>query len=127
MNILEVVSFAAVGVVIIKFLSEVGSKTVPYVRILIGLTIFTFATSQLDVVFQILRELASKINMEGAYLTIIFKIIGIAYISEFGYQLCKDAGEDGIGSKIQLAAKVMIFVVAAPVILALMELITQLL
>ncbi len=65
--------------------------------------------------------------MEGAYLTIIFKIIGIAYISEFGYQLCKDAGEDGIGSKIQLAAKVMIFVVAAPVILALMELITQLL
>ncbi|OOB78811.1 MAG: stage III sporulation protein AD [Epulopiscium sp. Nele67-Bin001] len=127
MNILQIVSFAAIGVVIIKFLSELGGKSAMYVRVLVGLTIFSFAATQLDVVFQIIQELAHKINMEGTYLTIIFKIIGIAYIAEFGHQMCKDAGEDGIGQKIQFAAKVMIFVVAAPVILALIELITQLL
>ncbi|ONI45204.1 stage III sporulation protein AD [Candidatus Epulonipiscium fishelsonii] len=127
MNILQIVSFAAVGVVTIKFLSEIGSNTQIYVRIIVGLTLFSVACSQLDVVFQIIQQLANKVNMEGTYLTIIFKIIGIAYISEFGYQLCKDAGEEGIGGKIQFAAKVMIFVVAAPVILALIDLITQLL
>ncbi|ONI37678.1 stage III sporulation protein AD [Candidatus Epulonipiscium fishelsonii] len=126
MNILQIVSFAAIGVVIIKFLAEIGSNTQMYVRIIVGLTLFSVACSQLDVVFQIIQQLANKINMEGTYLTIILKIIGIAYISEFGYQLCKDAGEEGIGGKVQFAAKVMIFVVAAPVILALIDLITQL-
>ncbi|OON90520.1 MAG: stage III sporulation protein AD [Candidatus Epulonipiscium fishelsonii] len=123
----EILEFFAVGVVTIKFLSEIGSNTQIYVRIIVGLTLFSVACSQLDVVFQIIQQLANKVNMEGTYLTIIFKIIGIAYISEFGYQLCKDAGEEGIGGKIQFAAKVMIFVVAAPVILALIDLITQLL
>ncbi len=127
MNILQVVSFAAIGVVIVKFLQQIGGNSHLYVRVIVGLTIFTVASSQLDIVFQIIQQLASKINMEGTYLTIIFKIMGIAYISEFGYQLCKDAGEEGIGAKIQFAAKVMIFVVSAPIILALIDLITQLL
>jgi stage III sporulation protein AD len=65
--------------------------------------------------------------MDSAYLDIIFKIIGIAYLAEFGYQLCKDAGEEAIGSKIQFAGKVMIFVISSPIILALVELITELL
>ncbi|WP_010166286.1 stage III sporulation protein AD [Candidatus Epulonipiscium viviparus] len=127
MNILQLVSFAAIGVVIIKILDAIGSKVTTYIKVLIGLSIFGFACTQLDVIFDIIRDLASKINMEGTYLTIIFKIIGIAYIAEFGLHLCKDAGEEGIGKKIEFAAKVMIFVVAAPVILALIDLITGLL
>ncbi|OON94426.1 MAG: stage III sporulation protein AD [Candidatus Epulonipiscioides saccharophilum] len=127
MNILQLVGFAATAVVLLKILEAVGSKVGPYIKVLVGLAIFSFACSQLDVMFDIIRDLASKINMEGTYLTIIFKIIGIAYIAEFGLQLCKDAGEEAIGKKIEFAAKVMIFVVAAPVILALVELITGLL
>lgn len=127
MNILQLVGFAATAVVLLKILEAVGSKVGPYIKVLVGLAIFGFACTQLDVMFDIIRDLAGKINMEGTYLTIIFKIIGIAYIAEFGLQLCKDAGEEAIGKKIEFAAKVMIFVVAAPVILALVELITGLL
>ncbi|OOB77661.1 MAG: stage III sporulation protein AD [Epulopiscium sp. Nuni2H_MBin003] len=127
MNILQIVSFAAIGVILCKFLIEIESDKEIYVRMLVGLAIFMVACSQLDVIFSIIRELANKINMDSTYLTIIFKIIGIAYIAEFAYQLCDDADEEGIGKKIEFAAKVMIFVVAAPVILALIELITGLL
>lgn len=127
MNILQLVSFAAISVVLIKILDTIGSKVTIYIKILVGLAILGFACTQLDVIFSIITELANKINIEGTYLEIIFKIIGIAYIAEFAIQLCSDAGEKDIGNKIGFAAKIMIFVVAAPVILALVELITALL
>lgn len=126
MNILQLVAFAMLAIMVIRVLIPISGNFQIYIRILVGLMITIIACSQLDIIFNIIKDLAFKIKMEGTYLMIIFKIIGIAYIAEFGYQLCKDAGEEGIGNKIQFAAKVMIFVVAAPIILALIELITQL-
>ena len=49
--------------------------------------------------------------------------MGIAYISRFGAELCKDAGESAVAAKIDLAGKVLIAVVSSPVILALMEMV----
>lgn len=127
MNILQIVSFAFVVVLIMKVLGVTGEKYQIYVRIVAGLMIIVAACSQLDAIFSIIRDLALKIKMEGTYLAIIFKIIGIAYIVEFAHQICKEAKEELLASSIQFAGKVMIFVVASPIILALVELITQLL
>jgi len=55
----------------------------------------------------------------------ILKIIGIAYIAEFGAEVCKDAGEGAIASKIELAGKVIIIVLAAPIITSLLDLIVE--
>ena len=48
------------------------------------------------------------------------------YIVEFGAQISRDAGEDAIASKIELAGKVIIMVLAIPIMLALLELIIKL-
>lgn len=129
MNILQLVAFGVGAVLLIKCVEKANEKATvnTAIRLVAIVMLMIVACTQLDVIFTIIRELAYKIKMEGTYLTIIFKIIGIAYIAEFGYQLCSDAGEKGIGTQIQFAGKIMIFVVSAPIILALIELITQLL
>ncbi len=49
--------------------------------------------------------------MEFAYFSIILKIIGIAYIVEFGgAQVSRDAGEEAIASKIELGGKVVMII-----------------
>ncbi len=66
--------------------------------------------------------------MEFAYFSIILKIIGIAYIVEFGgAQVSRDAGEEAIASKIELGGKVVMMVLAMPILLALMDLIIKIL
>lgn len=129
MNILQLVAFGVGTALLIKCLEKINEKAMvnTAIRIVAIVMLMVVACTQLEVIFTVIRELAFKIKMEGTYLMIIFKIIGIAYIAEFGYQLCSDAGEKGIGTQIQFAGKVMIFVVSAPIILALIELITQLL
>ncbi|MEG1000533.1 MAG: SpoIIIAC/SpoIIIAD family protein [Cellulosilyticaceae bacterium] len=129
MNILQIVAFGVGAALLIKCIEKINEKAMANtaIRLIAIVMLMGVACTQLDVIFTIIRELAFKIKMEGTYLMIIFKIIGIAYIAEFGYQLCSDAGEKGIGTQIQFVGKIMIFVVSSPIVLALIELITQLL
>jgi len=60
-------------------------------------------------------------------LTTILKIVGIAYIGDFGAQVCRDAGESAIASKVEFAAKVLVLIVALPIVVGLLETITRLL
>ncbi|NLC37881.1 MAG: stage III sporulation protein AD, partial [Clostridia bacterium] len=50
-----------------------------------------------------------------------------AYIAEFGAQVCRDAGETAIASRVEFAAKVLIIVLAIPIVVAILETIIRLL
>ena len=47
---------------------------------------------------------------------VLLKVIGIAYLCEFGVQVLKDAGENALAVKVELAGKVIIFAVTLPLI-----------
>ena len=62
-----------------------------------------------------------------SFFPVIIKVLAVAYITDFTAQLCRDSGENAIGSKVELAGKVMIFYLAMPVLSAILELISSLL
>ena len=129
MEIMKLVGFGLVATLLIGLVSYYDGYSKMYgnlIRIAVVTIFMIFIVSQLDGVFTVVKDLAVKMNMDNTYLNIVLKVVGIAYLAEFGAQLCEDAGEKAIGNKIQLAGKVMIFVIASPVILALVELITDL-
>ena len=130
MELLKIIVFGLIATILIRVVSyhEGYAKMYGDLIRMAAVTIFMiFIISQLGSVYQVVRDLAGKLNMDDTYLTIVLKVVGIAYLAEFGSQLCEDAGEKAIGGKIQWAGKVMIFVVATPVILALVNLIADLL
>lgn len=74
-----------------------------------------------------LERLATNANLNMVYVETILKIIGIAYIAEFGAQITRDAGQGSIASKIELAGKILILVMAIPILTVLIETIIELL
>lgn len=126
MDIIKLTGFALAAVILALFVGENHKTAGNLIRIFACTLLLILILPQLGVIFSIITDLSTKMSLEDTYLKIIFKIVGIAYIAEFGYQLCKDAGESAIASKVQLAGKVLILVLASPIILALIELITQL-
>ena len=127
MDILKLVAFGLAICLMILFVNDQNKTFGSLIRLFGAVVLLTLIIPQLEIVLQIVMGLSEKIKLDNTYLLIVLKIIGIAYVAEFGYQLCKDAGEESIASKIQLAGKVMILVVASPIVLALIELIAQLL
>ena len=52
--------------------------------------------------------------VQAFYLETILKIIGIAYITELGANITRDAGLNSIAAKIELAGKIFILLPADP-------------
>ena len=86
-----------------------------------GILIFIIMLPQITAVFNILRDLASQANVNMVYMGTILKIVGVAYIADFGSQICRDAGEGALASKIEFAAKIIVLVMAVPIIVAVLQ------
>ena len=60
----------------------------------------------------------------GEYLGILFKVVGITWLSEFSSGLCRDAGYQSIAAQVALFGKAAVLLAGMPVILSLAETIT---
>ncbi|WP_353095890.1 stage III sporulation protein AD [Tissierella praeacuta] len=127
MEIIKIVGIGIVATVLIVVLKGTRPEFALFISLLTGVIIFSMILGELSYVIGILNTLARRINVEFAYFSTILKIIGMAYIVEFGAQISRDAGEESIAMKIELGGKVLIMVLAIPILLALMELIIKIL
>jgi stage III sporulation protein AD len=87
--------------------------------------ILLFAGGTLTTVVGDLKELFSYITLPEGYLKILFKILGVAYLAEFGSTLCKDAGQSAISGQIELVGKLTILAISMPVVTSLFEIISR--
>jgi stage III sporulation protein AD len=94
--------------------------------VFVGAFIFLFLIDQIVAVIVMLERIAVNANINDLYIKTILKIIGIAYIAEFGAQITKDAGQAAISSKIELAGKILILVMAIPILTVIIETVLKL-
>ncbi len=127
MEIIQIVAIGLLSSILALMLKKQSPESSMYISIAAGVIIFFMIISKVSVVVELLKDIGSKINLDTIYIGTILKIIGIAYISEFGVQICKDAGESAIASKIEFSGKVLIMVISAPILMALMDLIIKML
>jgi stage III sporulation protein AD len=125
MQIIQIVGIGLVATILIIILRRQKPEIAVQVSIVTGVVIFMLLVSKLSAVIELLDNYADKAEIKPAYFTAVLKITGIAYIAQFGAEICKDAGESAIASKIELAGKVIIAVLAAPIITSLLDLIIE--
>ncbi len=127
MEILQIVGLGLAATVISIILKQQRPEFAIQISIVTGLIIFTMVAANLAAVLRLLENIAAKANLDLVYVNTIIKVIGIAYISQFGAEICRDAGENAIASKIEFAGKILIVVIAAPIVLGLLQLLIQIL
>lgn len=115
------VGIGLTGTILTVFLKESNKGAAVFVSLATGLILFIFALSKIGDVLDVMQELARRAQINMFYMTTVLKIMGIAYLAEFGAQICKDAGEGSIATKIELAAKILVMVLALPIIMAILE------
>lgn len=125
MEILQIVGLGIVAAILSIVLKKQRPEIALQISILTGIIIFTLVAANFSTVLKLLEGIASKADLDLVYITTVVKIIGVAYIAQFGAEICRDAGESAIASKIEFAGKVLIVVMAAPIILALLNLLIE--
>ena len=89
------------------------------------LCIFFFLVTKLQIVLNAINQIQNYIRLDSRYVAILLKMIGITYVAEFSASLCRDAGYQAVAGQIELFGKLSILVSSMPVLLALLETISQ--
>ena len=78
-------------------------------------------------ILSLLRSLAQQASISDALLTPMLKVLGIEVVTNLAAHICKDAGEGGIASTVELAGAICALYASIPVIQAVLILIEELL
>ena len=126
-EIIKIIGIGLIGLVIIIILKQYKPEYAIYVSIIAGIIILFFAMDKISGIVNLLQSISDKTYINKTFLSILLKITGIAFITEFAVSICSDAGEKAIASKIEIGSKVIIVTMSIPIITSLLELIIEIL
>ena len=127
MDIAKIIGVGLIAIMLIIILKQYKPEFALYVSIIAGVIILIMLMDKLSAIVNLLSSLTNKIGEGRSFLTILVKITGIAILTEFAVNICKDSGETAIASKIDFGGKVIIISISIPIITALLELIINIL
>lgn len=127
---MAIVQIVGLGL-ITAFLSVLLKQTKPELALPLGLAagtlIFLKVLGELGAALGFLQELSAKAGLDPLYLGLVLKTTGVAFLGSFGAQTCRDLGEGALAQRIEFATKVLIMVLALPVLGGILALVEQLL
>lgn len=127
MEMIQIVGLGLIATILALIIKEQKPIFAFLLSVFTGAMIFLFLIGKISEVIRVLQELAEQSGIDMVFLQTIMKIIGIAYIAEFGAQIVRDTGQESIASKIELAGKILILFMAIPIIRVIIETVMNLL
>ena len=125
MGIEKIIGIALVSVIMAVLLK--GYR--PEISLAVSLTamavMFLIISPYLKTALNSFINLSEQIGLNMKYMAIIIKVIGIAYITQIAVEICRDAGENALGTKVEICGKIVIIVMSMPVIYELFEVISE--
>lgn len=124
-------AFQVIGLgLIVATMAVVLRQQKPELAILLilagGALILTLLLGRVGGVITVFRNVADRAGVSSVYLGLLLRVVGVAFVADYGAQICRDAGESAIAGNLEFAGKIMILVIATPLILSILDTLTHL-
>ncbi len=118
MYILRLCSIAVVTAISALILKNHKSELVPLFLVAGGVIIFLYAFDYLTESVEFIKSFTQTTGIDSDIVRTVFKIVGIGFIVELTASSIKELGFEGIADKLVLCGKIILFVVAIPILTA---------
>lgn len=123
---IHIIGISAVVLIFGLFLRQ-HNKTVSLILIIFAcIAVFLESVSYLTDIIDTLSGMVSGLEETSAYLKIMFKVLGIALITQIISDLCRDCGESALAGQTEVAAKIFIVALILPLLQAVVKVISGL-
>ena len=92
MDIFKIILIALLATVMILIIKQTRPELAVIVSVVTVTILFLFSIDKIGQVVELLNRLSESAGLPAEFLSIILKIVGIAYVTEFGANICKDVG-----------------------------------
>lgn len=72
-----------------------------------------------------IRSAISEVKSATVYFKVALKALGIAYITGFAADVCRDFGQSSLASKAEFAGKCAVFVLSVPLITSILDAVSE--
>ena len=127
MDVIKIIGVGLISLIIIIIVRQYKPEFTLYVSLLAGALILLFIMDKIGGIINLLTSLSNKTAINNEFLTLLIKITGIAFLTEFAVSICKDTGESAIANKVDMGGKVIIVSMSIPIISSLLETIVEIL
>ena len=111
---LKVIAGTLIGLILWLCVSKGNKDIATLLTIAISAIVLLVAMEYLTAFFQFVEKIQSIANIKSELLSILFKAVGIGFISEVSSIICKDAGNESIGKSIQIFSVITILILSIP-------------
>ena len=127
---MTIVKIVIIGLVTV-FASIIIKQTKPEIAVMIniagGILLVILIVDLLGDVFTNFYNIFKISGIDSSLLLPILKIIGVGYLCEFGANICQDAGSSSIADKILFCGKIIILLLALPIVESVVDVVLELL
>ncbi len=127
MDIIKIIGIGLISLILIIIIKQYRPEFAIYISLFAGILILTLIIDKLSDVIGLLQSISNKVSINNNFLSILLKITGIAFLTEFAVSVCNDSGESAIASKIEIGSKIVIISMSIPIISNLLEIIINIL
>ncbi|WP_085833315.1 SpoIIIAC/SpoIIIAD family protein [Clostridium merdae] len=114
MNVIGIAGLALVSAVIAVMLRRYNQEYAVVVSITAGVIILVQILANIVPAIRQINSLLTATQLPSEYGIILFKTLGICFLAQFAADSCRDAGESALASKVELAGKLCIVLLALP-------------
>ncbi len=125
----SIAQLAGAGVVAALLLSVVRQHSPPFaiaLSLAVAVSVLLFLLPDLVEVVRLVQGYALAGGVAESLLGTVMRVLGIAYLTELAAGVCRDAGEASLAQRIELGGKVLILLLALPVLNAVLSLVLRL-
>ena len=121
MELVKVCALALMGVLLALQFKGGKQEYGVYLGAALAVVVFSCTLSYMGQAKKQLVGLWQQLSGGQSYLTLLFKVVGITWISELVSGICTDSGYSAVASQVELFGKIAILFAGMPIFLALAE------
>ena len=125
--IFKIIAIGLITCLATMIVRPIRSDFAVIIAIVGGLIILFMVIDYLSSVFETFRNIIGITGLNSNLYTLLLKIIGVGYLIEFTAGICSDTGNSSLGDKVLLGGKIIILVMALPIITNILQIIMELL
>lgn len=121
MSYYKIIGFAVLGLFAVTVMRRMKDEYALFISLFCGMTLACSAVGIAEPVFEYFSSMSAK-----GYMSYIFKASGIALITTFAADLCRDFGESSLSGKVELCGKAVILAMCLPLFKSVFQSIAEL-
>jgi len=120
-----IIALCIVAAILGKVLEKYNKEQALFVTIAACTIVLTFLVVYLSPLISMMNELFNRTGTGENYSQVIIKSLGICYVTQLGFDVCKDCNENALATVVEVSGKVTLIILAIPLLEKLINIVTS--